>query len=159
MEQALWRLYEKPVAEVSLKTDRMKSSDRIKAFKTLATELDGEDWHELVENFCDAADNILVIRNTIGHGYIAGKSSINNPTWNGEVRKREGQIIHIDQQTMGLTLDSLFELIVFIREVQTGNETPNCNPKLLSRELQLRKAYSYTGEVRHLHALMNHEKN
>jgi hypothetical protein len=159
LERAIWRLAGQGPLDGSLETDRLQANERIKRFRSLGESVGSNHWKEIVGFFCEAAQNILVVRNTLAHGHIAPYGGvINNPRSRGEQRRRPAHCLHVSDQSLGLALNALYELISTILEVADARELPHENSRLLRRHSSLYKAMMNSGEIRYLNELMNQEK-
>ena len=82
---------------------------------------------------------------------------IRNPGWNGEVRNREAGDAHIDENIIDLAIDAawvLFSIVIAVTKLPDGEGYEGIE----AYEKEARRIKSNANEVRHISALMNHEK-
>jgi hypothetical protein len=162
LERALWRLTgEEPDGKVPT-TDAVPVSRLIARFRETGVKLEGEDWQSLVNLLCDTAGYLAEYRNAIAHGRLlparVGGGLLLNAAWHGERRKRSPVTAHIDERLVGIMLDALYELLIVMQVVASGDTAPNLDRRILGRKQMLQRARSGAGEVRHLTEAVNSEK-
>lgn len=165
LEPVLWQITGETPTEVRPTTDGQPVSEWLRRFRASCGTLNNK-LAQAGSQVCDTAEDLLVFRNAVIHGWIippavGGPAFINNPRWFREKRKREPTDAHISDRTLEMAIeavDVLTETIVLI----SGAVADQINfDKIMSDEFfgRLKVAKSYAGELRHLTALMNHEKS
>ena len=162
LETALWRLTGENPNGVRPSTDAVPVTALISRFREETSGAAGDDWRMVVDLICETAGCLAEYRNAIAHGQLlpasVGGGSILNARWHGEQRKREPVTAHLDENLVGSMLDALQELLICMQAIVFDDAPPFSNPRILERQQPLRRARSLAGEIRHLTALMNHEK-
>ena len=162
LERALWSLTGEDPRGKFPTTDTKPVSERIKLFRKVGRRLDGEDWRSIVNLLCDTANNLAEYRNALAHGRLlpasVGGGLVLNATWHGEQRKRSPVTAHVDERLVGIMLDALYELLIVMSAVASGQTAPNIDPRVLGRRQMLQRAHNGAGEVRYLTEAMNSEK-
>lgn len=164
LEVVIWQLGNWPQFGERPATDKMMASERISTFRALAHKAAFPELRSQVDQFADAAENILAYRNAIAHGYPVGAFasgeagvSISNTGWHGEKRKRDSQAAHLDEHVIDMVLEALFLLLKALHagrwQVQAEMKLP---AMLQSRGLS--KARLLSGEALNLSEIENSER-
>ncbi|MFA6093897.1 MAG: hypothetical protein WCU88_10100 [Elusimicrobiota bacterium] len=110
-----------------------------------------------------AAKDLMEYRHAIIHGWLIpapiGPLFIRNPSWSGKPHKRTSNDAHIDENLLDMAIDSawiMYQVVIIARKVSSD---PNAAQALEAMTSDVTRARSQAGELRHLTALMNHEKN
>ena len=159
LETAIWRLSNETPAGIRPSTDDVPASARIRRFRTFASLSPSNEWQILVKNFCDTAENLSVIRNSLVHGHMALGGMINNPRWHQELRRKSSHCLDVSELSMTMVTDAMFTLLVSARLIALDDAEPQANQKLFSLATALGRANQYSGEIRFLDQIMNNEKN
>lgn len=83
---------------------------------------------------------------------------IRNASWYGEVRKRPLGEGFISENLLDMAIDAAGTLCRVVLVTQDACRSPTNARQLMALESDVRRAVSQTGELRHLAALMDHEK-
>ncbi|MCV9940431.1 hypothetical protein OIU35_29120 [Boseaceae bacterium BT-24-1] len=164
LEVVLWQLGKWPEPGEMPATDKMMASQRISTFKSLACEAAFPELRPRVDEFADAAENILAYRNAIAHGYPIGSFapgeagiSISNTRWHGEKRKRDSQTAHLDERVIDMVLEALFLLLKALHAGHWQAQEEMKLPAMLQSP-GLSKARLLSDEARSLSATVNGER-
>jgi hypothetical protein len=164
LEVVIWQLGNWPRFGERPATDKMMASERISMFRALAHEAAFVDLRPRVDQFADAAENILAYRNAIAHGYPIGAFasggagvSISNTGWHGEKRKRDSQAAHLDERVIDMVLEALFLLL---KALHAGHWQAQAEMKLpaMLQSPGLSKARLLSDEARNLSAIAHGER-
>lgn len=162
LERALWRLTNEVPEGAIPSTDTKPVSFLIKQFRETGLELEGEEWHGVVNLLCDIACYLAEYRNAIAHGQLLpaciGGGSVLNAMWHGEKRTRPPITAHIGERLVGIMLDALHELLIVIRAVISGETAPNLDSRVLGWKQMLQRARNDAAEIRYLTEAVNSEK-
>lgn len=145
-------------------TDCLQASELISRFRQAAISFHPE-FAAICEALANAAEDLLVYRNAITHGRVlpppaGGPLFINNAAWFSEKRKRSVTEAHISERLLDLAIESAGTLGLRVTFIQiAANSEPEEQLAIVSESFpSIRKAQSYANELRHLSALMKHEK-
>lgn len=163
LETAIWRVARENPEGGRPSTDAQPVSDWIIRFRKECSRLPNG-FDDAASEACDAAEDLLVFRNTIIHGWavppsVGGPMFIRNPGWFRTKRKRDTSDAHISEQTLSMAVqcaDWLLETTTVISLYSERDDEDYFPPEDLSRKIHT--ARSYANELRHLSDLMNHEK-
>lgn len=161
LDRVLWRLNGGNPYAMDASSDGTQPAQKLDRFCSLVSTCGSDEWRALVGLFYDAADNVLTIRNTLSHGRILpkgiGGGMLRYPR---KLKKKvtDGHQLHTSEHTLGMVLEALKVLVDAAVEIAHASGAPHESAKLLKLRPKLKRARSLSGEVRHLHALMNHEK-
>ena len=161
LEGALWALTGEEVKGNRPSTDKMPVSEWFEVLGKGSEHLSAA-ANEVLALAAEAADNLLGYRNSLVHGVLipfpGAVSFLRNPRWNGEERKRESGDAHVDENLLDMAIEAswiLFRLVVCMRP---GPQDPDVCKQIEGMGKDIRRAKSFANELRHLTALMNHEK-
>jgi hypothetical protein len=162
LESTLWVLHDESVLGIRPSTDKSTVSDWIKSLGEGSEKL-GNDAQDLLKTAAHAATDLMEYRHALLHGWLipfpSGPTFIRNPSWNGELRKRPSSDAHVDENLLDMAIDSAWILCRFVFATREACKDASKLPQLLSIKGDLVRARSQASELRHLTALMNHEKN
>lgn len=115
LERALWKLRSIGPKGIKPDTDSKMISDLIAMLENFAVSLAVGDERTLLERWCAAARSGFVIRHNIAHGVPIRPGTTlayaRNPTWHGEVRKREFGAFWAEEYTLDLVRDAMAVLL------------------------------------------------
>jgi hypothetical protein len=110
-----------------------------------------------------AAKDLMEYRHAIIHGYLIpapiGPLLIRNPSWLGKPHKRPRNDAHVDENLLDMAIDSAWTIYQVTITVRNVSSDPKVAQALEALKPDVSRAKSQAGELRHLTALMNHEKN
>lgn len=139
----------------------------IKALADASSSLPPGDFKDLVATWCQAAEPAFRCRNSVFHGMTIGGDServsyLNNPRWQGEIRKGKLSRFHAGEHTLALmeqVFAVLYRVIVTIDWLvrHTDMEVSHNTAKTLLSAL--REARSISSELEDLAAAVNHESS
>ena len=161
LECAVWALQHEQVNGVHPSTDRSQVGEWIKVLGLGRSDLSIAANEVLAIGSQGAAD-LAHYRNSLMHGSLVPLGGaaffIRNPSWHGEVRKRPVGDAHIDENLLDMAIDAawiLFRLAQVVSKLPLEQPDPEPTEAL---DPEVRRAGSSASELRHLAALMNHEK-
>lgn len=163
LEPLVWALRNETVKGVRPSTDSTSVNEWIGVLKLGNAALPSE-ANEVLRRAAVAAENLMNYRHSLFHGALvafpgaASASFIRNPRWNGEVRKRPVGDAHVSENLLDMAIEAGW---ILLRVVLTARELPENTAvalRLKEMDRDVRRADSLAGELRHLVALMNHEK-
>lgn len=161
LESTLWALHDEEVAGVRPSTDKSTVSDWIKALGEDPKRF-GKDVHDLLQLASLTATDLMEYRHALVHGWLipfpSGPTFIRNPRWNGELRKRESTDAHVDENLLDMAIDTAWVLCNVVFATRAACKDPSRVEQLLAVKADLTRVRSQASELRHLTALMNHEK-
>ncbi len=161
LESTLWAFHDEDVAGVRPSTDKSTVSDWIKAFGEGSKKFD-QDVQDLLRIASLTANDLMEYRHSLVHGWLipfpSGPSFIRNPRWNGEQRKRESNDAYVDDNLLDMAIDTAWVLCNVVFSARTVCKDSSKVQRLLAVKTDLARARSQASELRHLTALMNHEK-
>lgn len=161
LEVTLWELRGEKVAGKFPSTESSSVSRWIDLLAEGAPWL-GEDAQQVLRSAAAVATDLMVYRHTIVHGWMIPSdkmpSFIRNPTWNGERRKRQSSDAHVDANLLDLAIDTAWILCRVVTTARAACSEPVKINSLVSLRSEVRRVAGQAGELRHLTALMNHEK-
>lgn len=161
LEVTLWSMTGEAVAGICPTTDRTSVSDWITAFRNAASRFP-ENPRDVVVCAADAAENLMHYRHALLHGSIMPFPSsavfVRNPRWHGEMRKRESNDAHVDANLLDLAIGAAWDLCTVVFAVRRACDDASQIDALATLKTAASRARSFAGELRHLTALMNHEK-
>lgn len=164
LEPTIWTLSGENPTGAKPTTDAKPVSDWVKRFREITAQMHPR-IAEVGALTSDTADDLQVFRNAIVHGWVipaavGGPAFISNPTWFREKRKRETTDAHISDITLSMAIecvDTLTESIARISGAVADQVAFDAHlPADFSKKV--RAAQSAAHELRHLTAMMNHEK-
>lgn len=161
LERAVWAIRAENVKGVFPSTDKPPVSEWIKTIRKHPTNLHPK-AQELIKLATTVAEDILEYRNSIAHGHVVpygdSASFMRNPKWHGERRTRPSSEAHVDENLLDMALDTVGVLHRFCLQIQVVCAGQANIQKLLDFQSDITRVKSQAGELRHLSALMNHEK-
>lgn len=161
LEKAVWAIRAENVKGVLPSTDKTPVSEWIKTLRKRSTNLSPQS-RELIQMATTVADDILEYRNSIAHGHIVpygdSTSFVRNPKWHGEQRTRPSSEAHVDENLLDMAIDTVGVLHSFCLYMPAVCADQANTQKFLALRPDITRARSQAGELRHLSALMNHEK-
>lgn len=163
LEAAIWKLNDEDVTGVRPSTDKIPVSRWIKVLGKGSVALTPE-ANDVLSLAAKASENLLAYRNSLLHGILLsfpGGDSISfliNPRWNGEIRKREAGDAHVDENLIDMAIESAWILFGIVICIKQDVELRYLSSELAKKKQDIARAKSFAGELRHLTALMNHEK-
>jgi hypothetical protein len=163
LETAVWALQNEEVNGVRPSTDKSHVSDWIAVQGNGNQDLP-DATNEVLRIASIAAVDLMHYRHALMHGTLiafpGGRSAVfqRNPRWHGEIRKRESGDAHIDDNLLDLAIVSAWTLsgVATFTSKFSVDLASAANIEGLNEDVK--RAKSYAGELRHLTALMNHEK-
>lgn len=161
VEAAIWKLTKLPAAGERPATDRMQSSERLKALSDAIAARTRDDQQKALRLFSETAERVLAYRNAIAHGRplggYGGQMSVNNLPRRGELRKRPFEQAHLYPTILKLALEAL-ETLNFAIYKLVG--TPNVDEgiALMLSDPHLASARSAANEARNIASMINSEK-
>ena len=115
LERALWRLRKIDPKGIKPDTDAKMISDLIAMLERFATTLALGDERLLLEGWCAAARSGFTIRHNVVHGLPVRLGEklgyMRNPTWHGEIRKREFGDFWAEEGTLDLVREAMAVLL------------------------------------------------
>lgn len=161
LERAVWSLRKEDVKGVRPSTDKSQVSDWIAVLENGSDDLTAA-ANEVLRISAQAAVDLMHYRHAMMHGTLMALPGaalfIRNPKWHGEIRKRESGDAHVEENLLDLAIDSAW---ILFRVAHCAEKAP-CDPesvlKLEELKSDAQRIKSYANELRHLSALMNHEK-
>lgn len=161
LELAVWSLQKEDVKGARPSTDKAQVSDWIAVLESGSDDLTAA-ANEVLRTAAQAAVDLMHYRHALMHGTLATLPGVSlfirNPLWHGEKRKRESSTAHIEVNLLDLAIDSAWVLFRVAICAEKAPRDPAFVLQLeeLMSDAQRIKSYAY--ELRHLSALMNHEK-
>jgi len=161
LESALWAFRDEDVAGVRPSTDNSTVSEWIKEFGEGSYKFD-KDVQDILQLASLTANDLMEYRHALVHGWLipfpSGPTFIRNPRWNGELRKRESNDAHVDENLLDMAIDAVWVLCNIVFSARTACKNSSAAQQLLVMKTDLARARSQALELRHLTAFMNHEK-
>jgi hypothetical protein len=161
LETTLWALRDEKVVGVRPSTDKTSISQWIDVLAESSPKLITE-AQDVLRSAATAAKDLMEYRHALVHGWLIPfptmPTFIRNPTWNGEIRNRPTSDAHVDENLLDMAIDVAWILckVVFATKAACADASQTENLTVLKREVA--RAQSEANELRHLTALMNHEK-
>ena len=160
LERAVWVLQNENVEGNRPSTDKTSAHKWIEVLEKGSEEI-SDKANEVLDQASKAAKDLMSYRHSLFHGYLVTLGGtamfIRNPGWNGEVRNREAGDAHIDENIIDLAIDAawvLFSIVIAVTKLPDGEGYEGIE----AYEKEARRIKSNANEVRHISALMNHEK-
>ena len=161
LESTLWALHNETVIGVRPSTDKTTISDWIAALAEGSSVFDPE-AQALLRKSAVAAKDLMDYRHTIVHGslipFSTGPTFVRNPQWKGELRKRPSSDAHVDENLLDMAIDTAWTLCRVVFAARSACADLAKVKSLLALKPEVFRAKSQACELRHLTALMNHEK-
>jgi hypothetical protein len=161
LETTLWALRDEQVVGVHPSTDKTSISQWIDALAEGSAKLSTE-AQDVLRSASTAAKDLMEYRHALVHGWLIPFQTmptfIRNPTWNGEKRNRPTSDAHVDESLLDMAIDAAWVLcrVVFAAKAACSDASQANTLTALKRDVS--RAKSEANELRHLTALMNHEK-
>ncbi len=160
LERAVWVLQNEKVEGNRPSTDKTSAHKWVEVLGNGSKDI-GAKGNEVLSVAAMAAKDLMSYRHSLFHGYLVPLGGtamfIRNPRWNGEVRNRKAGDAQIDENTIDLAIDAawvLFGIVIAVTKLSEERDASNIE----AFESEARRIKSNASEVRHIVALMNHEK-
>jgi hypothetical protein len=161
LETTLWALSDEQVAGVRPSTDKTSINQWIDAMGKPSTKISAE-AQDVLRLAAIAAKDLMEYRHAIVHGWLIPfttmPSFIRNPCWKKEVRKRPSSEAHLDENLLDMAIDAAWTLCRVVFAARSACADPSKTTTLRALKAEVTRAKSLANELRHLSALMNHEK-
>lgn len=161
LEITLWALNNEQVAGVRPSTDKMSINQLIEALAKGSAKLNTE-AQDVLRLASSAAKDLMEYRHAIVHGWVIPSqimpTFIRNPRWNGETRKRPASDAHVDENLLDMAIDVAWILCRVVFAAKVACSDANQTKTLMAMKNDVLRAKNEANELRHLTALMNHEK-
>jgi hypothetical protein len=161
LERAVWVLQKEQVKGNRPSTDKTSAHKWIEILESGSSEL-SDKANEVLKISAHAAKDLMSYRHSLFHGYLVPLGGtamfIRNPRWHGEVRNREAGDAHIDENIIDLAIDAAWVLFSVVMSVTKVDGDFSNISNIEAFESEARRIKSNANEVRHIAALMNHEK-
>lgn len=165
IELAAWAVLETgEIAGTRPFTDKVGLSEIIRSIRGRSKGNIGS-LGKAIDLTCDAAEGISAYRNAIAHGWLMPSSEgqpyfLSNTSWHGEKRGRAPQDAHVSENLLDLAVDSAYVIVSAARAIFLACSGPNAfDENSMTWHIDhLSRARGQANELRHLTALMNHEK-
>ena len=144
-------------------TDKMTVVEWIQALGNPSTKV-SEGGQALLREASLAAVDLMEYRHAVVHGWLVpsplGPSFIRNPRWKGEIRikRKASNEAHVDKNLLDMAIDTAWVLCAVVFSVRAACENSSELGALLDLRQDVARARSQASELRHLTALMEHEK-
>ncbi len=161
LETTLWALRDEQVVGVRPSTDKTSISQWIDSLAEGSAKLSTE-AQDVLRSASTAAKDLMEYRHALIHGWLIPFQTmptfIRNPTWNREIRNRPASDAHVDENLLDMAIDVAWILcrVVFAAKAACSDASQANTLTALKRDVS--RAKSEANELRHLTALMNHEK-
>lgn len=161
LEGAIWALKDEQVRGTRPSTDRAPVSEWLKVLEAGHDNLPSG-CNDVLKLAAETAQNLMSYRHSLLHGILVAIPGtpffIRNPRWNGEIRKRESGDAHIDENLLDMAIGAAWILFRVAVLAKQARQDKGVATQLEGMKEEVNRARSFTGELRHLAALMNHEK-
>jgi hypothetical protein len=162
LETTLWALRGEKMDGIRPSTDKNPQvSDWIKRLGTSWSHLPTE-AQEVLRVASLAAHDLMEYRHTLVHGWLLPSptmpTSIRNPRWHGEKRKRPSHDAHVDGNLLDMAIDTAWILCRVVYAARVACSEPAKVENLTALKQEVYRARSEANELRHLSELMNDEK-
>jgi len=161
LETTLWALRDEQVVGVRPSTDKTSISQWIEALAEGSSKLSTE-AQDVLRSAASAAKDLMEYRHALVHGWLIPFQTmptfIRNPTWNGEKRNRPTSDAHVDENLLDMAIDAAWILCKVVFAAKAACSDAREPEKLTALKHEVARAKSEANELRHLTALMNHEK-
>lgn len=162
LEGTLWTLRRETVRGEEPSTEAGGIGTWIKDLGTETWPDLSEEARALVSVGAAAAADLVAYRHALQHGWMIPSETmptfVRNPSWNGEVRRRETGEAHVTKNLLDMAISSGWILCEFVAKLKLAARAPGLEEGLLALAPDLRKAASAANELRHLSALVDHDK-
>jgi hypothetical protein len=161
LETTIWALRNEQVTGIRPTTDKLSVSQWIDVLAEGSVMLSA-DAQSILHTAALAAKDLMVYRHGLAHGWLIPFEKmplfIRNPSWNGEIRKRPTSDTHIDENLLDMAIDATWILCKVVFATRTACSDMSQLDKVTDLKREVNRAQSEANELRHLSALMNHEK-
>lgn len=161
LETTLWALCGETVAGLSPSTDKTTIKKWITALSSGSAKFPVE-AQDVLRLTAVAAEDLRNYRHALVHGWLIPyptmPSFILNPSWNGELRSRPSSDAHVDENLLDMAIDAAWVLCRVIFAARQACTDINKVSSLTALKSEVIRAKGQANELRHLTALMNHEK-
>lgn len=161
LESTLWALHDEQVVGVRPSTDKTSIGQWIDALAEGSAKLNTE-AQEVLRSASTAAKDLMEYRHALVHGSLIPfqvmPTFIRNPTWKGEIRKRPTSDAHVDENLLDMAIDAAWILCRVVFAAKAACSDANQANTLTALKSDVSRAKNEANELRHLTALMNHEK-
>lgn len=161
LETTLWALREEKVSGVRPSTDKTSVGQWINAMAECSVKFSNE-TQDVLHLAVLAAKDLMEYRHAVVHGWLIPSETmptfIRNPSWNGELRKRTSNDAHVDENLLDMAIDTAWTLCRVVFQTRDACTDPDKESSLAALKPEVVRARSQANELRHLTALMNHEK-
>ncbi|MCR4304184.1 MAG: hypothetical protein NUV63_08190 [Gallionella sp.] len=162
LENTLWALRDEQVVGIRPSTDKTSISQWIDALAEDSPKLNTEE-QDVLRSASTAAKDLMEYRHALVHGSLIPFQTIptfiRNPTWNGEKRKRPTSDAHVDENLLDMAIDATWILCRVVFAAKAACSDARQANTLTALKNEVSRAKSEANELRHLTALMNHEKH
>lgn len=161
LELAVWSLRDESVAGVRPTTDRAPLPDWISALGAGSDKLDAT-VRDMLEKAATAAADLMHYRHSLIHGHMMPSkempSFLRNPRWHGEKRKRQSGEAFVTENLLDMAIDCAGTLCRLALATPAVCNQPTDTKRLLALAPYVSRAVSQANELRHLAAMVSHEK-
>jgi len=161
LEPTLWALGDKKVSGVRPSTDKKVISELIADMAEGSAKLTTE-AQDVFRLAALAAKDLMEYRHGLVHGRLIPFPSmpifIHNPRWNRELRNRPSSDAHVDENLLDMAIDAAWTLCRVVFAAQAACTDRGKTSSLTALKSEVARAKGQANELRHLTALMNHEK-
>lgn len=161
LETTLWALHDEEVAGARPSTDKKTISQWINAMGKRSPKLNAE-AQDILRLTSIAAKDLMEYRHALVHGWLIPFPTmpifIRNPRWNKEVRNRQSSAAHVDENLLDMAIDAAWTLCRVVYAARSVCADLSKTTVLMALKPDVTRAKSQTNELRHLTALMNHDK-
>jgi len=161
LETTLWALRGDNVAGIRPWTDTTTVSGWIKELAKGWPQLPAE-AQDVLRTASLAAHDLMEYRHAVLHGWMIPSETmptyVRNPRWHGEKRKRASHDAHVDQNLLDMAISSAWTLYEVVYATRLACTDPSKTASLIGLNDEASRARSSASELRHLTAMVNHEK-
>ncbi len=161
LERTIWALNGEAVAGVRPSTEKSSISEWISRLGAGNSKFDHA-ASAVLKAAAGAARDLLEYRHALAHGCLipfpSGGLFIRKPSWHHEVRRRESSEAHVDENLLDMAIECAWALCHVLFATAKACEDPSGQATLLELRTNITRAASLANELRHLGALVNHEK-
>lgn len=162
LETTVWALRNEQVSGVRPTTDKTSIGQWIDAMAEGSADFNAE-AQDVLRLAAIAAKDLMEYRHALVHGWLIPfptmPTFIRNPRWNGEVRNRPSSDAHVDENLLDMAIDAAWTLCRVVFVARTACTDLSKTESLATLKPEVVRVMSQANELRHLTALMNHEKN
>jgi hypothetical protein len=161
LERALWALTGEDVNGVRPFTEKLSAAKWIERLGEGHAEFSPA-CNQVLHTASLAAADLSAYRNSLIHGHLLAiggvPSFLSNPAWHGEVRNKSHGDAYIKEPTIDMMIFAAAVLHRVSRHAVKAVASPEHRDLIEKAKDDVQRARSYANEIRHLCALMNHEK-